>query len=337
MERALDAQWGVWVAEELLDETPEPEIVAALVANGLDPERAAAEVAAIRASPGFVVAARGRRADRQAVLLRRLLHDHALLAPAEVESMPLDDVDARLASARADHRPAVLRGLARDWPAVKDWTLDALRQRVGHVEVEACFGRGGEAEPDRFFTRLGRRTTLAEVLDAVEAGSGDDVYLIANNAAFPALAAQLLPDLRPPALVSGDLPRTTRFWLGADTFTRLHCDDVDLLFVQILGAKSWWLASPAHGALLTHLLGYYPQFDLRSPPPDVAVRRCVLRPGDALFLPAGWWHQVVATGPSVSTSFVGFPDRNHYASYRPGLPDRAPATGVPVAGRRGRG
>lgn len=319
---ALAAEWQVWLASEILDGTPDAELVTVLAGHGLDPVRARAEIDAVRASPAFVVAARDRRGDRQALLLRALLRAHAAHAPPEVERGSPVDLDRQIRHARADHRPLHFPGAAATWPAVRSWTLDALDRRVGHVEVDACFGRSADPEPDRFFGRHTRRVRFSEVVRAAQGGPSDDVYLIANNTAFPALADALLPDLDPPAIVGRDLPGSTRFWLGPEgTFTRLHCDDVDLVFAQIVGRKRWWLASPAEDVLLHHLLGYYPQFDLRAPPPGVTVRECLLEPGDLLFLPAGWWHQVLALDPSVSTSFVGFADRNHYAGYRPGLPD----------------
>ena len=43
-----------------------------------------------------------------------------------------------------------------------------------------------------------------------------------------------------------------------------------------------------------------------------------LAPGDAIFLPAGWWHAVTALSPSVSVTTTGFRWSNDFRWYAPG-------------------
>jgi hypothetical protein len=38
-----------------------------------------------------------------------------------------------------------------------------------------------------------------------------------------------------------------------------------------------------------------------------------LHPGEALFIPVGWWHHVRALDISINVSFLNFPFPNHYA------------------------
>ena len=55
--------------------------------------------------------------------------------------------------------------------------------------------------------------------------------------------------------------------------------------------------------------------DAERPP----VIECVIGPGEAIFLPVGWWHQVEALSLSASVSFTNFARANahveDYASY----------------------
>ena len=47
------------------------------------------------------------------------------------------------------------------------------------------------------------------------------------------------------------------------------------------------------------------------------VLECVIAPGEAIFLPVGWWHQVEALDLSASMSFTNFRRANaHVDDYR---------------------
>ncbi|MEZ4240327.1 MAG: cupin-like domain-containing protein [Myxococcota bacterium] len=98
---------------------------------------------------------------------------------------------------------------------------------------------------------------------------------------------------------------------------------------QALGTKEVLLAPAEEIELADHGAGYHgPDIDLDDPAglasvglDAVALRRAVIGPGQALLVPAGWWHQVRARTPSVSLTFVGMRHRNDYRWYRPAPPD----------------
>jgi hypothetical protein len=76
-------------------------------------------------------------------------------------------------------------------------------------------------------------------------------------------------------------------------------------------------AVPAHGV--------YNELD---PERDTAILAAVrgldlvLAPGEALFLPVGWWHHVRALDLSISVAFNHFVWLNDFEWYKPGTPDR---------------
>ena len=85
----------------------------------------------------------------------------------------------------------------------------------------------------------------------------------------------------------------------------LHFDQYDNLFVQLSGTKRFRIFDPQQTAALYpypvhHPLDTRAQVDLEQPDlevfPDLARARgteIVLGPGQTLFLPATWWHEVV--------------------------------------------
>eukprot|EP00892_Ulva_mutabilis_P009038 jgi/Ulvmu1/6506/UM003_0139.1 len=116
------------------------------------------------------------------------------------------------------------------------------------------------------------------------------------------------------ALGDGDI-KSINAWIGpAGTVTPLHTDPHHNLFVQVVGCKYIQIYPPEdtpfmypHEAGLTTNSS---RVDARDPDtanfPLFARTRgyqCIIRPGEALYLPPGWWHYVESLTPSVSVSF----------------------------------
>ncbi|WP_240167690.1 cupin domain-containing protein [Streptomyces noursei] len=76
-------------------------------------------------------------------------------------------------------------------------------------------------------------------------------------------------------------------WTSKEGFG-LHFDDHDVVVVQLEGAKRWKIHEPTRIAPL--------RIDVEAPEPPQgeSIAEIVLRAGDMLYLPRGWWHAVAA-------------------------------------------
>ncbi|MFF8367825.1 cupin domain-containing protein [Streptomyces lydicus] len=77
-------------------------------------------------------------------------------------------------------------------------------------------------------------------------------------------------------------------WTGREGF-ETHWDDHDVVVVQLDGAKRWKLYGPTRVAPMHR--------DVEAPeePPEEPTAEFVLKTGDMLYLPRGWWHNVSAS------------------------------------------
>ncbi|MGW8994244.1 cupin domain-containing protein [Streptomyces zhihengii] len=69
----------------------------------------------------------------------------------------------------------------------------------------------------------------------------------------------------------------------------VHWDDHDVLVLQLDGAKRWRIYGPTRQAPL------HRDTDAPEPPPGEPLVELVLKAGDMLYLPRGWWHAVAAS------------------------------------------
>ena len=110
-------------------------------------------------------------------------------------------------------------------------------------------------------------------------------------------------------------PRGVSLWVGpAGTITPPHFDPHNVLLVQVQGRKRVRLASRIRAGLHQSHDGYYlaqPIDEVFAARPEL-VATVILEPGQALFVPAAWFHEVTALEPSMTLSFLNFRWHNHF-------------------------
>jgi LPS sulfotransferase NodH len=310
-----------WVARCLLAGVPREQIV------GLLAERGGAEqlVARVEADPVLGVAREWQwQATRKDALLR-VSQDLSQLSDRAATIEWREDLGAGefAEDFYSANRPVLLEGVAREWPA-RSWTPGLLRERCGDIEVEVMAGRDDDPHYEINSLRHKRTMPFRELVDLVTApGPSNDVYLVANNHFFEgpqgrALLADVAP--LPPFVDPTQLEGRCFLWFGpGGTKTPLHYDVVNVLFVQLYGRKTFRLASPDQHARMYNRVGVYSDIDLDHPDPerfpafgDVQLFEVTLEPGDALFVPVTWWHEVRSVDASISVSISGFRLPNAY-------------------------
>lgn len=222
----------------------------------------------------------------------------------------------------APGRPVVIEREIASWPALRRWTPDYLRRKVGAAPVEFQAGRAANPDFEIDANRHKKVLPFGAYMDLIAGGSGNDYYVTANNSA--ANRAALAPLERDLGYLEKYLTRAHgMMWIGpAGTFTPLHFDLTNNLIAQIVGRKRVILLPPSESARLHH--GRHVFSDVRDIedearlalyPSARAARRFVvdLGPGDLLYSPIGWWHQVRALDFSVTMTCTNFrwPNEGH--------------------------
>ncbi|MET9462971.1 cupin-like domain-containing protein [Streptomyces canus] len=234
---------------------------------------------------------------------------------------PLPPSDKNPAEHLRRRTPAVFRGMATHWPAVSTWTLAYLASLDPSPLVRLVRGNR-ENTPTAFtWSELG---TYLQHLSEPPRADDDLLYLKEFDLLrqFPALRDDL-KDI--PFLPRGTVTSSS-VWIGpARARTGLHQDLLDNCAVQIAGRKRFLLARPGTveraGALST-------KYDAwarlsRVGIEELAVGRGAgtgdedfyfveLEPGDVLYVPARWWHEVVNLDASILLSGF-FGSRSHVA------------------------
>lgn len=225
----------------------------------------------------------------------------------------------------ADCQPVLLPGLCRRWPVVEasgqGWAglsaylapFDVGRGGQAFIGAPAIAGRYDYGEgPDGFnFERVS--LTLAQSLSRIGAAAAD--------ASLPSVYVGSLPadDYAPGFAADNPLASLPplarpRLWLGNASRVACHYDSFDNLACVVAGRRRFTLYPPdAIGDLyvgpIDHTLAGQPTSlaanaapgDGRYPRFEAAATRAIvieLEPGDALYLPKLWWHQVEALEPA---------------------------------------
>jgi hypothetical protein len=240
-------------------------------------------------------------------------------SPAPIRELPAPEgATLRAEMARAE-APFVLRGLVRDWPAVRTAGFSAaelvryLRRFESGKPVDAVMtppeagGRLFYNDAMSGFNFLRNRLPLSEV--------AEQALRYAALEVAPAVAAQsapvseCLPGFQaenPLALLDEMVP--PRIWLGGAVTTPTHLDEWNNLGCVVAGRRRFTLFPPEQIAnLYIGPLDFAPTGApvslVRLHAPDfarfprfraalAAAQSAELAPGDALYIPPLWWHHV---------------------------------------------
>jgi hypothetical protein len=213
-------------------------------------------------------------------------------------------------------RPAVLRGLAADWPAVQAADPVAhLVERANAVPAEMWAGapeiegRFGYTADFRGFNHDRKLATIAQLADLLVRQKGGErpFSLYAGGVPLAKHLPTLLGEVPMPLLETGR-DMLVSLWLGNRTRTPAHWDLPQNLACVIAGRRRFTLfptdqvANLYVGPVDFTLAGQpISLVDLDAPDLERFPRfaealthaeTAVLGPGDALYLPSLWWHAV---------------------------------------------
>ncbi|MEN3746767.1 DUF6065 family protein [Sphingomonas sp. HF-S3] len=220
----------------------------------------------------------------------------------------------------APSRPVVMRGAILDWPAIDRWTSQYLKDRIGAAEIELQGGRNGATDFELYKDNHKRTMAFDRFIDQIhDTASGNDLYITAyNSAANREAVAVLDSDLGTIESILTGQPGM--LWIGpGGTFTPLHFDLTNNLLAQVVGTKHLVLLPPSETCKLAHNRHVFsdvhditdPSFLALYPQAESARQfEVTLNPGDLLYIPVGWWHQVVAEDFSVMLTYTDFVWRN---------------------------
>jgi cupin-like protein len=336
LSRTMDVSWQRWIVEQRLRGCSVESMLQVVEGAGyarVDVERV---IAALDTDPVYAVARavhqRQSKLEAIALNLQRLWASDPQYRTVEKRAdLAEDEFAARYVRGC---RPVVLTGHTADWPAMRRWSPEDLKRRFGHFDVDIQSERNADANYEQNKLLLTKRVNLGAFVDQVmQGGATNDYYLTANNELLrrPEFAP-LLDDIGslPPLCDRSQLKERSSFWFGpAGTVTPLHHDTLMLFHTQVIGRKRWRFVSPLEWSRVYNLRNVFSEVDLERPDParfpafeEASVLEVVVEPGETMFLPLGWWHQVASLDVSLSFSYscLAVPNRFDYPDPASPLP-----------------
>lgn len=313
------------IAEDLLVGTPRERVIQLLSSAGIAHGLATTEVERAEKNPYFRAAERlqARLAKRDWLLANQtMLHDET-----EVPRRDRIDPESFYRDYYRAHRPVLLTGLIDHWPAMARWSVEHFAQSHGETQVRVQWDRESDKDYERNSDAHGRTVRFADFLARL-GEPNNDVYMTANNHGPNRQAlARLWDDIGGiPGILQPDPGRDGFLWIGPrGTITPWHHDLTNNLLLQVSGTKRVRLAASHALPLMRngrHCFSDWGTDELAPGPADEgrpAVMSVDIGPGEALFLPVGWWHHVESLDVTIGMSFINFAAPNdfysHYRSY----------------------
>ena len=202
--------------------------------------------------------------------------------------------------------PLVIEGVASSWAAITKWTPEHLIERCGGAEVTAFItGKSLQGtvlqQINEQFT--GPFATIVRHIFGLERADSERAYYLRvepGSSVYENLSA----DFSIPETGREFNPKWTGIWMGqSGNATPFHNDQWHGLLFQVSGHKRYTMVHPFDAPRLQQNWPAAAKFDLAradilaEDAPELAeLEQCyqgVLAPGEVLYVPPFWMHQVV--------------------------------------------
>lgn len=227
-------------------------------------------------------------------------------------------------------KPVLIQGIMDEWPAMTRWTPRFFGERYGDVQVTVK--RSKDLDDIRTLS-------VKEYIDYMETTNDDDPYYL-KDWHIENDCPEVMQDYVPPDYFHSwhwRLPKEIRpkwkwFYIGPKhTGSRMHVDVMmsSAWNAVISGEKHWLFYPPEQEPYLykgkvnafNHDADQYPLFSRACP------FLCIQKPGEVVFTPSGWWHQVLnkESCVSITENFVNSSNRVQFKKHlsETELPDYA--------------
>ena len=243
----------------------------------------------------------------------------------QVERIERPDRNAFYKNYVLPNKPVIISKAVNEWKAFSTWSIDYFKSIAGDTNIRV------EVSPNKVFPPVHEQSikrsgyhhesmTFGEYIDKITSESlGAYGYYFAQQP-VDVLFPQLMNDIKSPDYFKEESLISTNLWFaGAGNITPMHYDLVHNLFAQVIGRKRVTLFAPEQTKLLypfpkTSPIAHFSRVNLDDPDlvkfprfPYARPLECIVEPGDILFIPIFWWHQVYSLDVSVAISFWSHP------------------------------
>ncbi|MDY6786199.1 MAG: cupin-like domain-containing protein [Cyanobacteriota bacterium] len=329
----LSEEWKKWIVENKCLNVPDRDLISAMVDNGIDPKIATEAINRVTSEPSFQAESHAVQRLKKLESILEINRKLADLAPnsGTIERKSHLSRSEFLEKYYATNTPVILTDMMQDLPAMSLWCPEYLKTKYGDSLVEVQTNRNSNPNYEIDTQKHKQIVKLSEYADrVVSGGETNDYYMVANNGNLEREDLKpLLDDIQmfSEFLDSSKTKERVFFWFGpAGTITPLHHDPMNLMMAHVYGRKRWRLISPDATPLLYNNVGVFSEVDLENLDDekyplfrDVRVIETVLEPGEVIFIPVGWWHQVKSLDISIALSFTNFIFPNEYNYQNPNI------------------